>query len=597
MEVYYQLVKDESSLLQTSRLFSSDEYIGLDTETTDLDPYKGKLRLIQLSNGRETRIIDLNYFDENAVFNDLRSNEKLAPLRDLISASKPVKVVHNAKFDAKWIYHCLGAETGSVFDTYLASQLLWFGDQDRRHGLAEVALQFLNISIDKTQQTSAWDAPELTDAQLKYAARDAIVVWQLYEKVKKSLEEKNLMKVAQIEFDCVMPIVAMELNGFYLDSLVWRNRLEELEKRRQDFLKELKVEQTQTSFFETFTRHANLDSPEGISTFLIENGVPVSSDAEIGLPELQLLAGDYPIAGKVFEYLRMSDTISDLGEEFLKAIKEVTNRIHPDFRQITNPFARIGCRGLKLHKLAFDKHYDYRLSVPNGKSLIILDYPLIETIIMAYLSGEEKLVEALKFDFYEGIASEIFGNSDEELMLVAKLLHQAVSYGVGASYFAKINGISRQEAEDLMGLYFQTFPRLHSWLRKISEIAEVKREARSAFGRIYQFRFDERVDPQKLMAIRLAKVFAVQATLSDILKITLTNLYYGLKKSSAKLVNFIRDQIWIECDQADEKEISTKAQEIMQNILKNKLVGVTTNSLIRTRTFRRPAEILKQIPD
>ncbi len=589
MEIYYQLVKDESSLLQACRLFSLDEYIGLDTETTDLDPYKGKLRLIQLSNGRETRIIDLNYFDGNASSNDLRNNEKLAPLRDLISASKPVKVIHNAKFDAKWIYHCLGAEMGSLFDTYLASQLLWFGDQDRRHGLAEVASQFLNIIMDKTQQTSAWDVPELTDAQLKYAAHDAIAVWQLYEKTKKSLEEKDLMKVAQIEFDCVMPIVTMELNGFYLDSLVWMNRLEEFEKRRQNLLKELKVKQTQTSFFETFTRYINLDSPEQVSTFLIENGIPVSSDTEIGLLELQLLAEDYPIAGEVLEYLRMSNTILDLGEEFLKAIKEVTNRIHPDFRQITNPFARIGCRSLKLHRLAFDKYYDYRLSAPNGKSLIILDYPLMEAVIMAYLSGEEKLIEALKSDFYKGVASEIFGNSDEELMLVARLLHQAISYGVGASYFAKISSISQQEAEDLIRLYFQAFPKLHSWLRKISEIAEDKREARSAFGRIYRFRFDERVDSQRLMAMRLAKVFAIQATLTDILKITLTNLYYGLKRSSAKLVNFVRDQIWIECDQTNEEEILTKAQEIMQNVLKKELVGVTTNSLIRTRTFRHLA--------
>ncbi len=41
-----------------------------------------------------------------------------------------------------------------------------------------------------------------------------------------------MIKVAKLEFDCVMPIAAMELNGFYLDEKRWREQLEKVKKNR-----------------------------------------------------------------------------------------------------------------------------------------------------------------------------------------------------------------------------------------------------------------------------------------------------------------------------------------------------------------------------
>jgi DNA polymerase I-like protein with 3'-5' exonuclease and polymerase domains len=596
MEIYYQLVKDENSLLQACKLFSSAEYVGLDTETTELDPYQGNLRLLQLSDGKETRIVDLNCFGEK--FDDstkknasLRNDERLTPLRDLLRSSKPIKVIHNAKFDAKWIYHCLGVEIGGIFDTYLASQLLWFGDQDRKHGLADVASHFLNINMDKREQTSDWSAPELTDSQLRYAAYDSIVAWQLYEKLNKKLEDRDLAEVAKIEFECVMPIVAMEINGFYLNSSAWAKRLEDLEEVSQKILEDIGASrQTQVSFFGGLTQYIELDSSEKILGFLRENGVPIGSGSELSLLELQSLAKDYPVAEKVLDYLAASDTLSSLGKEFLKVTRD--NRIYPDFRQITSPFARIGCRNLKLHKLIGNKHYSYHFSVPESRSLIVLDYPLLEVAVMAHLSEEEKFAELLEkasepSDFYKAMALELFGSSSEALAV--EFLHHAIVYGIGVSYFARINRINQSEAEDLMELYFRAFPKLSSWLMKISDFVNEKEEIRSAFGRVYRFRFDQRIESQKLGAIRMARTFAIQATLTDILKMTLANLYYGLRGTSAKLVSFVRDQIWIECDQEDKEAVSTKVREIARRTLRNKLIE--SKALVRVQVFDSSAKI------
>src|SRR3712207_5188750 len=123
MEVYYQLVTNAADLRQVCEEFSKFQAIGCDTETTELDPYKGELRLIQLAASSENvKLIDLRNFPNP------KTNPDLDCLRDLLFSNRPTKVLHNAKFDAKWLRFHLGAELGGVFDTLLSSQIIAAGD-------------------------------------------------------------------------------------------------------------------------------------------------------------------------------------------------------------------------------------------------------------------------------------------------------------------------------------------------------------------------------------------------------------------------------------------------------------------------------------
>jgi len=49
--------------------------------------------------------------------------------------------------------------------------------------LAKLAAIVLNIKISKRQQLSNWEKPELTDAQLSYAATDAWVSYEVYARL------------------------------------------------------------------------------------------------------------------------------------------------------------------------------------------------------------------------------------------------------------------------------------------------------------------------------------------------------------------------------------------------------------------------------
>src|SRR4051812_36366094 len=223
MEIYFQLVNDAAGLKKAVEELENEPFLGFDVETTDLEPYRGELRLVQLSNGRNTKVIDLRGFGGNGA--DLRDDPALAPLRDLLGSKKQVKIAHNAKFDTKWTRHHLGVEVGSVYDTYLASILIAAGEGERRHGLADVVQFFLQRTLDKTEQVSDWGANELSHSQIEYAARDAAIMNEVRDKLEERIALDGLKRVLDLENECVLPIAEMELNGFYLDESRWRAQL------------------------------------------------------------------------------------------------------------------------------------------------------------------------------------------------------------------------------------------------------------------------------------------------------------------------------------------------------------------------------------
>src|SRR5258706_10229214 len=170
----YQLITNGEDLRRATNELASKQAVGLDTETTELDPYLGRLRLIQLASADGVYVVDLNRFADG----DMKQGEALAPLRQLFSSPRPIKIAHNAKFDAKFIKYNLGVDLVGVFDTLLASQLVSAGDIEERHGLAAITERYLNETVDKTERLSNWEF-ELSEAQLEYAWREA-AVWRAW---------------------------------------------------------------------------------------------------------------------------------------------------------------------------------------------------------------------------------------------------------------------------------------------------------------------------------------------------------------------------------------------------------------------------------
>src|SRR2546422_2564423 len=274
MATNYQVIKTAEELRKALEYLEKQPTLGLDTETTDLDPYNARLRLIQLAAPDSVHIIDVDAFGNG----DLSNNEAVNPARRLLAAPRQIKIAHNAKFDAKFIKHNLGVDLGGLFDTLLASQLISAGDIEERHGLEVVASRYLNESVDKSARLSNWEF-ELSEAQLEYAARDAAILLPLREKLIERLKSDSLVKCAQLEFECVVPVANIELAGFYMRKDRWLEQLSIVEKRRAELADDLQEilgkDAAQGSLFGPARANINLDSHQQLTEALNRMGIPV----------------------------------------------------------------------------------------------------------------------------------------------------------------------------------------------------------------------------------------------------------------------------------------------------------------------------------
>jgi DNA polymerase I len=566
MEIYFRYIRDTDGLKDACAELARMPAVGFDTETTELDPYKGELRLVQLSSGKNTAVIDLRPFAEKG---DIKKMPELEPLRALLSAETPRKVAHNAKFDAKWVRHHLGVEVGGIFDTYLASQLIAAGDSDRRHGLADLAQFFLGTELDKTEQLSNWSLAELSSSQIEYAARDAAIMLDLQNQVADRLKNDDLTAAAELENQCVMPIAEMELNGVYLDEALWREQLEKVRKTQAvvaDELQEmLSAGVAQASLFGR--AEINLDSQVQVSEALAGLGIPMPETTRAW--QLQPLAEKYEVVAKLLEYRGVAKSLSSFGENILEFIQPKTGRIHADFRQIGAPTGRFSCSNPNLQQIPHEAEYRRCFRASGGKKLVIADYSQIELRILADFADDQKLIDAFVSgaDFHAATAALVFGcktdEVTEEQRSFAKRLNFGMVYGVGASRFAMMTGLAQTEAENIMRRYFGTFSGLDVYLRQSGRRVITDRIARTASKRLLRLRFDENDKQQVASARRYGVNMPIQGTSADILKRALRLLHDSIGGTSARLVNIVHDEIVVECDSAEAEPTAAKLTSAM----------------------------------
>src|SRR5262249_35808733 len=142
--------------------------VGMDTETSGLDPHTARIRLGQLSTpGRGGgRANTCDVIAPSPLFRGGRRGFLAKPKFGLqFSATAGVRI----------------PDGRSLFDTLLAAQLLGAGTEEGRpRGLDALVARYLGLSLDKSLQESDWTGA-LTAAQLAYAARDAAVLLPLAE--------------------------------------------------------------------------------------------------------------------------------------------------------------------------------------------------------------------------------------------------------------------------------------------------------------------------------------------------------------------------------------------------------------------------------
>jgi len=567
MNTQYELITTPEQLRGAVEQLASKQVIGLDTETTDLDPYVSRLRLVQLATPDNVFIIDIDKFANY----DLKRSDEFASFRQLLSAPRPIKIAHNSKFDAKFIKHNFGVDLGGLFDTLLASQLVSAGDIEERHGLEAIAGRYLNEAVDKTERLSNWEF-ELSEAQLQYAARDAAVLIPLREKLVEKIKANNLIECAKLEFECVMPVVDLELTGFYMEKARWLEQLAIVEERSAELANDLQEMlgegAAQASLFGPPRANINLDSQQQVSEALERLGIPLPDSTRNW--KLQPLALQYPVVAKLLEYRTMQKALTSYGQNMIEFINPKTGRLHADFRQIGAPTGRFACTNPNIQQVPHAVEYRRCfMGHPQGRQLIIADYSQIELRILAEFSGDQAFTDAFKSgaDLHRVTAAQVFGVSEEQVTKeqrdFAKRLNFGVVYGIGAQRFSMMTGLGQPEAEDVLRKYFATYRRLDAYLKDSANRAVDEKQARTASGRLVKFNFDPSDRQQISMTQRNGKNAPIQGTSADILKRALRLLNDELRSTSGQIVNIIHDEIVVEVDQNEAETVAAKLERAM----------------------------------
>ena len=181
--------------------------VAIDTETMGLSLTRDRLCVVQLSPG-----------DGSADVVQIAAPAADAPnLKRLFADPRVLKIFHFARFDLGMLYSAFGVMPEPVYCTKIASRLS--RTYTDKHGLKDLVREVLGQEISKQQQSSDWGAPDLTDAQISYAAADVFYLHALKERLDAVLAREGREKLAAACFRFLPDRVRLDLAGFADDDI------------------------------------------------------------------------------------------------------------------------------------------------------------------------------------------------------------------------------------------------------------------------------------------------------------------------------------------------------------------------------------------
>lgn len=570
------LIQDDRQAAQALELLAQQSFVGWDSETTGLDPtLDGSLRLVQLaSKGNPTYIFDVFAL----------GREGKAALKRFLETSETVKLAHNAKFDTKFAKACLGVKAvKNVVCTQLGHIISECGQLDQSFALRATAWEFANQQVDKSEQVSDWSKPDLRPSQLEYAALDAEVLLDIWPTMSRKLLEQEQMYVAQLEFGAVNAVADLELNGILIHEGRWREQAEEnlLEWQfTRAALQEMLMGQNnagQNTLFDGAPADmVNPDSYPQLTKALTNMGVPLPIDPISGHPttrnfRIEPLAIQWPIIKVLLDYRAVEKERSSYGLNWLTHINPFTGRVHASFHQIKAITGRMACSDPNIQQIPIrrdgGKKFRRCFIAGPGKKMVGADYSQFEYRILADLCNDPDFAAAFisgTVDFHTHTAMRLFNTEtpDEAQRRMAKNNNFAQSYGAGVIRFALMAGISLEEAERIMGLDRQAFPKKHLWLDHTARDAVRLGYSRTRAGRLTKYLFDRNNKQEVALIQRNGKNTPVQGTNADTIKLALRLVNEALEPGMA-LVHVVHDEIILEADDSKVKRASELLKDCM----------------------------------
>jgi len=324
------LIEKDDQMEEAIVFLSKLPIMGIDTETSGLDPFTNKVLLIQCGNVYEQYVFDV-----------ARIGAGIARLKPIFEDPTKIKILHNAKFDYRFMKTNFGIEIENIFDTMLAEQLLQKGRKFSGFSLLDTANKYAGAKLDKSVRASFVNlvyGENFSQEQIEYAAEDVRYLEKIMSEERRLLSRDGLNKVVDIEMNVIQATADMELAGMKIDVVKWEaaEALAKVERgNAKDTLDAMLVFYTEADLFGN--PGINYNSSKQLLTVL-KKALPqekIKSTNETDLKDI-----NHPIIHALFAYRGMEKRVTTYGMPFLDNINPVTGRVHTTFEQLKTDTGR-----------------------------------------------------------------------------------------------------------------------------------------------------------------------------------------------------------------------------------------------------------------
>ncbi len=573
----YKLVETETDIKALVDLLSKQKQFVFDTETTNIDVYSAELVGLSFAiKAHEAWYLSMPAEREAC-------QKKLELLRPLFEDESILKIGQNLKYDISMLAQYGISVKGKLFDTMLAHYLL---EPEQRHNmdyLAEVYLNYLTIPIEDLigkgrQQKTMREVP--VELVKEYAAEDADITLQLYEKLLPLLKENGVEKLFyEIEMPLVPVLSRMEANGVRIDT-------ENLQQISEAF--GVEIHKIEEEIYKAAGMPFNIASPKQLGEILFER-LRIDEKAKktktgqyaTGEDVLQKLSHKHPIIQMILDYR----SFTKLKSTYLDALPALVNQkdglIHTSYNQAVTATGRLSSNNPNLQNIPVrtEKGREIRRAfVPRSEAYTLLaaDYSQIELRIIAHLSQDPAMVNDfnLGHDIHAATAAKVFhvpmDQVTKEQRSRAKAVNFGIIYGMSAFGLAERMELSRSEAADIIKKYFEEYAGIKDYMNRSIALARERGYAETILGRRRYLRdINGANSVVRGFAERNAINAPIQGSSADMIKIAMIGIHQELErlKMQSKMILQVHDELVFDAHLDELDALKAIVQDKMVNAL------------------------------
>ncbi|MDY3024995.1 MAG: DNA polymerase I [Streptococcus hyovaginalis] len=493
--------------------------------------------------------------------------------------AKPMQTYDFKRVKVLLSHHSIDIPAPS-FDSRLAKYLLSTVEDNQLSTIARLYTALPLESDEVIYGKGAKRAVPEKEVLLGHLAKKVQVLIESKEPMLAKLEENDQIDLL---FDMEQPLAnvlaKMEIAGIKVNG----GTLAEMALENQAIIDKLTQE-----IYEMAGQEFNINSPKQLGILLFETmGLPVSytkktkTGYSTAVDVLERLAPISPIVSKILEYRQ----ITKLQSTYLIGLQEYIRddgKIHTRYVQDLTQTGRLSSTDPNLQnipiRLEQGRLIRKAFTASNDNAVLLSsDYSQIELRVLAYISGDEHLIDAFKHgaDIHTSTAMRVFGiEKPEDVTSNDRRNAKAVNFGIvyGISDFGLSNnlGIPRKLAKEYIETYFERYPGIKNYMETVVREAKDKGYVETLFKRRRELPdINSRNFNVRNFAERTAINSPIQGSAADILKIAMINLDKALIEGDfkTKMLLQVHDEIVLEVPENEIENIQTLVKEVMETAI------------------------------